>query len=71
MIDISRSPTATPRNRIEFESIDVETVPNQPGAGVRPLLDSAQQWIRKHPGKCLFAGLVLGGVAGWFTSKLR
>jgi hypothetical protein len=27
--------------------------------------------IDEHPGAGLIAGLVLGGVAGWLTSKLR
>ncbi len=35
------------------------------------LVSAARSLIVERPGTCLIAGVVVGGILGWLTSKLR
>lgn len=60
---VVNSETRRPPNRPTSQMFDA--------TNEQPLLSAAKNLIVEWPGTCLIAGIVVGGVLGWLTSKLK
>lgn len=73
----AKTPQQTHSNGRRFVNDETRRPPNRPesekadAANELPLLNAAKDLIVERLGTCLIAGIVVGGVLGWLTSKLK